>query len=92
MDYKQFEQEVRRMRMRANDAIDKSDDSSVQQLMSSLQRLEDDAQSEKSPDTLKSRLKDLRSQLERVENAEAMSPGDVDNLKDWVEDVIRSIS
>lgn len=91
MDTKAFEKEVRRMRMTFKDAIDNQSDGTCQQMLSQLQRLEDETQTGKSAGSLHARLKDMRRTAEKLVDSEAISHGDADNLLDWVESALQKM-
>ncbi len=88
MDTKAFEKEVRRVRMKCKDAIDDHSDGTCRQMMNQLQRLEDDAQVGKSKGSLHARLKDMRRTAEQLVDSDAMSHGDADTIRDWVENAL----
>jgi len=58
-------------------------------MMSQLQRLEDDAQVGKNQNSLHASLKDMRRTAEQLVDSDAMSYGDADAIRDWVEEAIK---
>ena len=91
MDYKAFEMEVRKVRMKCKDAIDDPNDSACKTMLSQLQRLEDEAQVGKSSASLNASLKNMRRTAQNLLDSEGMSHRDADMIHDWIEDSLRKV-
>ena len=91
MDMKAFHREVESMQGRLKDYIDLPNDPKARSLQNLFQKLEDEVQVGKSSNTIKSRLKEIESQLKPAFSAGVMSHGHFDDLEDWVRECQQKI-
>ncbi len=91
MDVKAFQKEVQKKQFQFLDYVNKPQDGLVFQIRDELQRLEDDAQTQKHPENLRRRLETLRSLVKDASEREVVSFAHADALLDWIDDSIRNI-
>jgi hypothetical protein len=91
MDMKAFHREVESMQGRLKDYIDLPNDPKARSLQNLFQKLEDEVQVGKSSNTIKSRLREIESQLKPAFSAGVMSHGHFDDLEDWVRECQQKI-
>lgn len=91
MDMKAFHREVESMQGRLKTYIDLPNDPKARTLQNLFQKLEDEVQVGKSSNTIKSRLREIESQLKPAFSAGVMSHGHFDDLEDWVRECQQKI-
>ncbi len=91
MDTKQLARQAQKMRNKFQDSTDIKGHSLVRQIDNEFRELENDANRQKSPASLRHRLKDLGRKIDDADREEVISHMDHDTLRDWVEDCLRVI-
>lgn len=76
---------------RVNDWLDDRSSAAARSLQQEVQRLEDDAQVRKNPDSIESRVKSVMRLLEQAADQGAMSHHHADELVDQCEDFRRTL-
>lgn len=91
MDSKQLAQQTQRMRIKFQNSIDIQGHALVRRVDDEFRQLENDANRQKSPASLRHRLQSLGRMIDDADREEVISHMDHDALRDWVEDCLRVI-
>lgn len=91
MDNKRLASEAQKMRFKCKDSIDIPGHSLVRKLDDGFRQLENDAKAQKSPASLRARLKDIERMVDDADREAVISHMDHDVLSDWIEDCLRVI-
>ena len=72
---------------KCRDYLDQPQAAAAQQLTKEIQRLEDEAQSNRNPRSLEDRIKGIIRLLDGLDDETVMDPHHVDDLRDRLEDI-----